>query len=109
MLDAALASAPASFDRQQLRALVDVVWNEATESTAVPDTPWADRLIDKVFQSLPASAPVADEEEPPVAPDDEAAADAWISASDADGIAYDGPSFERGYRAGEIAERDRAL
>lgn len=108
MLDAALASAPASFDRQQLRALVDVVWNEATESTAVPDTPWADRLIDKVFQSLPASAPVADEEEPPVAPDDEAAADAWISASDADGIAYDGPSFERGYRAGEIAERDRA-
>ena len=44
----------------------------------------------------------------PVAPDDEAAADAWISASDADGIAYDGPSFERGYRAGEIAERDRA-
>jgi len=55
---AALASAPVA-DRQRLRELVDVVWNEATESTAVPDTPWADRLIDKVFPSLAASAPVA--------------------------------------------------
>ncbi|MGY6271053.1 hypothetical protein ACXIUT_15280 [Achromobacter denitrificans] len=57
---AALASAPVAVDRQRLRDLVDVVWNEATESTAVPDTPWADRMIDKVFSSLPASAPVAD-------------------------------------------------
>lgn len=54
------ASAPVA-DRQRLRELVDVVWNEATESTAVPDTPWADRLIDKVFPSLAASAPVAGE------------------------------------------------
>lgn len=36
-------------DREMLRKLVDVVWNEATESTAVPSTKWADRLIDKVF------------------------------------------------------------
>ncbi|KAK51366.1 hypothetical protein [Bordetella bronchiseptica] len=57
------ASAPVA-DRHQLRALVDVVWNEATESTAVPDTPWADRLIDKVFPSLSASAPVAGEAQP---------------------------------------------
>jgi hypothetical protein len=61
---AALASAPAPFDRRQLRALVDLVWNEATESTAVPDTPWADRMIDKVFSSLPASAAVAGEAQP---------------------------------------------
>ncbi|MFM9867093.1 hypothetical protein [Achromobacter xylosoxidans] len=60
---AALASAPVA-DRQRLRELVDVVWNEATESTAVPDTPWADRLIDKVFPSLAASAPVAGEAQP---------------------------------------------
>lgn len=33
----------------QLRKLVDVVWNEATESTTVPSTKWADRLIAKVF------------------------------------------------------------
>lgn len=65
---AALASAPAPFDRRQLRALVDVVWNEATESTAVPDTPWADRMIDKVFSSLPASAPVGGEEDEDLAP-----------------------------------------
>lgn len=55
------ASAPVA-DRERLRELVDVVWNEATESTAVPDTPWADRLIDKVFPSLAASAPVAGEQ-----------------------------------------------
>jgi len=42
------SAAPA---RQQLRELVDLVWNEATESTAVPETPWADRLIDRVFGS----------------------------------------------------------
>lgn len=54
------ASAPVA-DRQRLRELVDVVWNEATESTALPDTPWADRLIDKVYPSLAASSPVAGE------------------------------------------------
>ena len=59
---AALASAPVA-DRQRLRELVDVVWNEATESTAVPDTPWADRLIEKVFPVRSASAPVADQRE----------------------------------------------
>ena len=36
----------------------------------------------------------------PEPPGDENIADAWISASDSDGIAYDGPSFERGYRLG---------
>ncbi|MBN3270167.1 hypothetical protein CUR95_24205 [Bordetella bronchiseptica] len=59
-LAAALASAPVA-DRQRLRELVDVVWNEATESTAVPDTPWADRMIDRVFPAGSASAPVAGE------------------------------------------------
>ncbi|WP_241130505.1 hypothetical protein [Achromobacter xylosoxidans] len=57
---AALESTPVA-DRQRLRDLVDAVWNEATESTAVPSTPWADRLIDKVFPSLAVSAPVAGE------------------------------------------------
>ena len=53
-------------------------------------------------------APVADEDDQPTAPDDDAIAECWVTASDCDGIAYDGPSFERGYRMGEIAERDRA-
>ncbi|CUJ01663.1 hypothetical protein [Achromobacter aegrifaciens] len=57
---AALASATVA-DRQRLRELVDVVWNEATASTEVPSTPWADRLIDRVFPSSLASAPVAGE------------------------------------------------
>jgi hypothetical protein len=39
----------AGAEREALRKLVDVVWNEATESTAVPSTKWADKLIDKVF------------------------------------------------------------
>lgn len=34
--------------RQRLRALVDATWNEATESQTVPETAWADRIIDKV-------------------------------------------------------------
>ncbi len=45
-------------------------------------------------------------EQEPVAPDDESICDDWISASDSDGIAYDGPSFECGYKIGRIAERD---
>ncbi len=57
-----MGSAPVAVDRQRLRNLVDVVWNEATESTAVPDTPWADRMIDQVFPSVAASAPVAGEQ-----------------------------------------------
>lgn len=36
-------------DRDMLRKLVDIVWNEATESTTVPATEWADRLIDKAL------------------------------------------------------------
>jgi hypothetical protein len=46
------------------------------------------------------------EKQEPVAPDDESICDDWISASDSDGIAYDGPSFECGYKIGRIAERD---
>ena len=42
----------------------------------------------------------SDEEPPPIMPEDEEIAGACINASDIDGIAYDGPSFERGYRAG---------
>jgi hypothetical protein len=45
-------------------------------------------------------APQQDLLAPPEPPSDENIADAWISASDSDGIAYDGPSFERGYRLG---------
>ena len=30
-----------------LRRIVDRAWNEATESTAVPSTDWADRIIDR--------------------------------------------------------------
>lgn len=44
-------------------------------------------------------ATVAVEDGPPTAPDDDAIAECWVNASDCDGIAYDGPSFERGYRA----------
>lgn len=40
-----------------------------------------------------------DEDTPPIAPADEAISECWITASDCDGIAYDGPSFERGYCA----------
>jgi len=43
------ASAP---DRNQLRELVDMVWNEATESETVPSTADADRIIDKVFHGI---------------------------------------------------------
>lgn len=35
--------------REELRRLIDIVWNEATESTAVPSTESADRLIDKAL------------------------------------------------------------
>jgi hypothetical protein len=42
----------------------------------------------------------------PLPPDDESICEDWISASDSDGVAYDGPSFERGYKLGQIAERD---
>ncbi|KAK54849.1 hypothetical protein L576_1710 [Bordetella bronchiseptica OSU054] len=59
------------------------------------------------FKAAQKSAPVADEEVQPVVPDDESIAEAWVTASDSDGIAYDGHSFERGYQLGEIAERDR--
>ncbi|KDD41156.1 hypothetical protein L532_4332 [Bordetella bronchiseptica OSU095] len=59
------------------------------------------------FKAAQKSAPVADEEVQPVVPDDETIAEAWVTASDSDGIAYDGHSFERGYQLGEIAERDR--
>ncbi|MGE8450460.1 MAG: hypothetical protein ACN6OP_07510 [Pseudomonadales bacterium] len=55
----------------------------------------------------PVAEPETMEESQPIAPDDEAISECWISASDSDGIAYDGPSFERGYHLGEIAERDR--
>jgi len=40
----------------------------------------------------------------PVMPDDEEIAGACINASDIDGIAYDGSSFERGYRAALSAQ-----
>lgn len=30
-----------------LRNVVDIAWNEATESTTVPSTDWADRIIER--------------------------------------------------------------
>jgi len=36
-------------DRNMLRNLVDLVWNEAKESTEVPSTKFADQLIDTAF------------------------------------------------------------
>lgn len=39
-------------DRAFLRKLVDIVWNEATESTVVPSTNWADRLIERARAAL---------------------------------------------------------
>lgn len=56
---------------------------------------WA--CVVKARQALTAANAVSKQPEPP---SDENIADAWISASDSDGIAYDGPSFERGYRLG---------
>ncbi len=41
--------------RKELRRLVDIVWNEATESTAVPSTNWADRLIARALTPAPRS------------------------------------------------------
>jgi hypothetical protein len=32
--------------RNQLLSLIDDVWQEATESTEVPDPRWADRIIE---------------------------------------------------------------
>jgi hypothetical protein len=36
------------YDKTLLRQLVDVVWQEATESTELPSTKFADELIDRV-------------------------------------------------------------
>lgn len=35
-----------------LRAIVDVAWNEATESTVVPSTHWADRIIVRALAAV---------------------------------------------------------
>jgi hypothetical protein len=88
----------------------------AALASAPAPKPWPveeqpDGTVTPVDPADMGSAPVAEpetmEESQPIAPDDEAISECWISASDSDGIAYDGPSFERGYRLGEIAERDR--
>ncbi|GKV93544.1 hypothetical protein H2Y56_06010 [Pectobacterium aroidearum] len=47
--------------RTLLRELVDVVWQEAKESTEVPSTKWADELIGKVFPPAQAQPVVPDE------------------------------------------------
>lgn len=49
---------------EQLRRLVDVVWQTATESQAVPSTAWADRMIAQALGgeaagSRPAETPAA--------------------------------------------------
>jgi len=45
-------------DRVMLRKLVDLVWNEAKESTEVPSTKFADQLIDTVFPASTAKPEV---------------------------------------------------
>lgn len=39
-----------SFSRSILRKIVDESWRAATESSQVPSTKWADKIIDKVLQ-----------------------------------------------------------
>jgi len=36
-------------DRNTLRRIVDIAWNEATESETVPSTEWADEIIDRAL------------------------------------------------------------
>lgn len=43
-------------ERGALRRLVDIVWNEATESAAVSSTNWADRMIDRAGYVSPQQA-----------------------------------------------------
>lgn len=83
---AALASAPAASEAVRLLRKI-------REDDFLSDT--QRHRIDRLL----ASAPVAGEDALPIMPEDEEIAGACINASDIDGIAYDGPSFERGYRA----------
>lgn len=41
--------------RQTLRTLVDYAWQVATDSTELPETNWADDIIDKVMGAAPAA------------------------------------------------------
>lgn len=47
------------------------------------------------------------EEEPPTSPNDDIVCEHWVTASDVDGIVYDGPSFERGYLLGMDDDRQQ--
>ncbi|GKV75578.1 hypothetical protein PEC106568_07520 [Pectobacterium carotovorum subsp. carotovorum] len=47
-----------------LRELVDVVWQEAKESTEMPSTKWADELIGRVFPAAQTLLVVPDEATP---------------------------------------------
>lgn len=38
--------------KQQIYDLIDIVWNEATESPAVPDYTWSDKMIEKWLAGL---------------------------------------------------------
>ena len=46
---AALEAEDAIPNRGILRHLVDIVWNECTESKEVPSTDWADRMIEEAL------------------------------------------------------------
>jgi len=48
--EASVAEQPTP-QRELLRRLVDETWNEATESSAVPSTEWADRIIERALKS----------------------------------------------------------
>lgn len=48
----ALATPSPAIVRQLFRDIVDIAWNEATESTTVPSTAWADRIIDRAIAEV---------------------------------------------------------
>lgn len=45
-------------NKKFLRYLVDIVWNECTESEEVPATVWADKMIRKAYKTFKEEKPV---------------------------------------------------
>jgi len=65
--------------------------------------------IDALEKRLRESQSQQHGDEPPISPNDDIVCKLWVTASDVDGIAYDGPSYERGYRDGQVVERERLI
>lgn len=92
------AAQPAQDD--QIAALVNRLRDVALEFHASQQL--RERISQIVVPLLKPAAKSAQDERP-VVPDDEQIADAWVTASDCDGIAYDGPSFEAGYQRAALS------